>query len=278
MTRKSKQADAATGTGAERPRLTLRIVFDFKSRKFGYYDVDAETHCESFESETAHEATDNALQYADEVCTDDGGLDAVDLVIEGGDWLAPTKPNVRIIESQGLRRHFNGHLYSMSMDELAKRIIDDWAAAKDHQEILTAKYEVPLGQAVDAVRRLYEEKYGKRQRKSNKPRLGDFLNNMFDGIDRRTRDRNYSAFLIVAAAEWPEMDSQYSGTRAGMERIFDAAREYYARARPVVQKPRRTPRAKRYKELMAAALDNDAQRSRDLANQFNDEDAKPDAE
>ena len=29
---------------------------------------------------------------------------------------------------------------------------------------------------------------------------------------------------------------------------------------------------------MAAALDNDAQRSRDLANQFNDEDANPDAE
>ena len=46
MTRKSKQADAATGTGAERPRLNLRIVFDFRSRKFGYYDVDAETHCD----------------------------------------------------------------------------------------------------------------------------------------------------------------------------------------------------------------------------------------
>ena len=125
----------------------------------------------------------------------------------------------------------------MSMDELATRIIDELAAAKDHQEILTARYEVPLGQAVDAARRLYEKEYGKRQRKSNKPRLVDSLNNMFDEIDRHTRDRNYSAFLIVAPEEWPEMDTHYSGTRAGRERIFDAAREFHARARPAVQKP-----------------------------------------
>ena len=276
MARKPKSDDAPAG--AERPKLTLRIVFDSQSRMFGYYDPTDETHCESYSWPTAHEATDSALQYADEMCADDGGSDGVDLVIEGGDWGIKTKANVRIVEDQGLRRWFNGHLYEMDLDELTKAVTDEIADAKEQQEVLTARCEIPIGQCVDAARKLHQQLYGKRKRGSNAPALNAFLNEMFDGMDRRTRDRNHNAFLHIASDEWPEMDAQYKGTRTGLERIFAAAKEFHAANKPTVVKPKRTPLKRRYNDLLEAALDNDAKRSRDLANQFTQEDAKPDTE
>jgi hypothetical protein len=78
---------------------------------------------------------------------------------------------------------------------------------------------------------LYTRMYGKRRRGSNAPTMAAFLGDMFKGIDERTRQRHHKA---------------YPGAKRGMERIFDAARQWIGRP----TKKRETVSRARYDRLL----------------------------
>jgi hypothetical protein len=265
-------ARRASGTGkAEQPHAALiRVVFDPESRRFGYFAPEFENACTEFKYATAHEATSEALYFAETAWSDGGRLADVpiDLTIDGGDSLdAP--PNVRCVDSGDYRLWLNAHLYSYDENELRGRIVEDVEQAMAAQRELAARWEVPLGQSVEAARLLYKRLYPNRRRGSNDPTLGQFLDGLFP-VDQTTRDRWYKAYLIVASPDWPAMLTSYTGKRRGIAGIFDAARHFAGKP----ARPKRTPTRDRYVELRNAIDADDLQAARAAAKRHDDEDAE----
>ena len=90
----------------------------------------------------------------------------------------------------------------------------------------------------------------------------------FDGIDRRTRDRNLKAFLIVVCENWPAMDTAYTGIKVGLERIFAAAEQFLGKP----PKPARTPLKTRYQTLRDAVRSHDFDNAEQAIDRFDKED------
>jgi hypothetical protein len=276
---KSKPADPAgqadPDPNAERVAVTLKIVFDSTIRRFGFYDTVNESLSDVvYEYPSVHEATDAALVYADETWGDGQRLDPnIDLTIEGGDWDGHIPANTTIIEGPAFRNCISGHLYELDEDELRRQIVDDIRGSKSAHNDMAMRHDLPIGQAVEAAMRLYKKLYHDRKRGSNAPTQGQFLDSIFDGIERRTRERNLKAFLIVASPEWPAMDSGYTGSKVGLERIFAAAEQFSGKS----PKATRTPLKTRYQTLRDAVLARDYGNAEQAIGQFDreDEDAQP---
>jgi hypothetical protein len=238
----ARHKSSATKPG-ERIQAVIKVIFDPETRLFGYYNPETDSSA-PFEYPSAHEATDSALSFADDIWGDGKTLDPnVDLTIEGGDWDGHLPDHTRIIAGPSDRRWLNGHLYVLSEDELRERVIDGvarWKAA-DNAE----RHAVPIGQAVDAAVKLYKWLYPNRKRLSNQPTQTQFLDTLFSTIEKSSRQRHHSAFLLVASADWPAMDKGYTGSKTGLARIFDAARQF---RKPTTQR-RPTPLRERYRIL-----------------------------
>jgi hypothetical protein len=262
----------ASGTGkAEQPHAALiRVIFDPESRKFGFFAPEFERACTEFKYATAHEATSEAFCYAETAWCDGGKLaDAsIDLTIEGGDF-DDALPNVRRVDTGDYRLWLNAHLYSFDEDELRRDIAQGVEQATAAQRELAARWEVPLGQSMEAARLLYKRRYPHRRRGSNDPTLNQYLDELFP-VDQTTRDRWYKAYMIVAASDWPAMLAGYAGKRKGIAGILDAARQFARKP----TRPKRTPIRDRYAELRNALDADDLQAARAAAKRHDDEDTE----
>jgi hypothetical protein len=269
---KSKPADPSghADPNAERIAVTLHIVFNSDIRQFGYYDAAKQSPDDIlYEYPTAHDATDAALVHGDEMRGDGQRLASnVDLTIEGGDWDEHLPPNTTVEAGPAFRNWFSSHLYELTEDELRKQVADDIEVAKAAYNSAAGRHDLPLGQAVEAAIHLHKKLYPDRTPRSNTPTQTQFLDVMFGGIDRRTRDRNYKAFLIVASQDWPTMDAGYAGPKVGLERIFAAAEQFGGRP----PRPPRTPLKTRYQTLRDAFLNDDRNAGLEAIKQYEQED------
>jgi hypothetical protein len=262
----AKPKPTSTDT-SDRIRAAILVVFDSHTRKFGYFAPDHEESCEEFTYSTAYEATEAAMEYAETAW--DADFNSLDLTIEGGDAdLELLPPNIRIITGPAYRKWLNGHLYEMSESELDERIAHDIVASTRADEDFAERWAVPIGQAIEAATLLHKLLYPDRKRGSNAPTQGQFLDNKFASLDKSTRQRNHSAFLIVADTEWPQMNAGYVGTKTGLARIFDAARQF--RGKPPT--PPRTPVRDRYRILVEKVREGNMEAARKTVNAFEQED------
>jgi hypothetical protein len=206
---------------------------------------------------TAHAATDACLTHIDQYCSSIGGLDAAEVTLAGSDWdHCENYPSVKFEAGPRYRNWLSGDVYEMKRDELAQeagKAIEELTEATD---AITAQHSVPMGQRIDAAIVLYKNLYGKWRRGSNAPTMTKFLDEMFQGMDARTRQRHHKAYLFVACDDWPAMDKAYTGTKRGLDRIFDAARQWAGRP----AKNRTTVSRKQYDRLLTRY-----ERLRDLA-------------
>jgi hypothetical protein len=237
-----------TGDG-ERESVAAQIIFDSATRMF-FYTIKFESDDDPDKSgpfPTAHAATDACLTHIDQYCDSIGGIDAADATITGCDWQHfENYPSVKFVAGPRYRNWLSGDVYDMQQEELAQEALKAIEKLADATDAITARHSVPVGQLIDAATVLYTRMYGKRRRGSNAPTMTTFLGDMFKNIDERTRQRHHKAYLIVASDDWPAMDKAYTGAKRGMERIFDAAKQWAGRP----TKKRNTVSRKQYDRLL----------------------------
>jgi hypothetical protein len=241
------RADEANET--ERERVTAEIIFDSAAHMFFFvikFESDDDTD-KAGPFPTAHAATDGCLTRIDEYCESIGGIDAAEVTITGGDWQHfENYPSVKFEAGPRYRNWFSGDVYELKQEELAQEARKAIEKLTDATDAITARHSVPMGQRIDAATVLYTRMYGKRRRGSNAPTMTKFLDDMFKGIDERTRQRHHKAYLIVASDDWPSTDAAYCGTKLGLERILDAGKQWAGRP----TKPRATVNRKQFNRLL----------------------------
>jgi hypothetical protein len=241
------RADEANET--ERERVTAEIIFDSATHLF-FFVIKFESDDDPNKSgpfPTAHAATDACLTHIDEYFSSIDGIDAADVALDGADWdHFENYPSVKFVAGPRYRNWLTGNVYEIQQEELAREAANAIEKLTEDTETITARHNVPLGQLIDAATVLYTRMYGKRRRGSNAPTMAAFLGDMFKGIDERTRQRHHKAYLIVASDDWPAMDKAYTGAKRGMERIFDAAKQWTGR----LTKKRNTVSRKQYDRLL----------------------------
>jgi hypothetical protein len=233
----------------ERESVAAQIIFDSATRMF-FYTIKFESDDDPDKSgpfPTAHTATDACLTHIDQYCSSIGGIDAADVTLTSGDWERfENYPHVRFEAGPRYRNWLSGNIYDMNQKELAQEAANAIEKLTEATETITARHSVPMGQRIDAATVLYEKLYGKWRRGSNAPTMTMFLDEMFQGMEARTRQRHHKAYLLVVCDDWPSMDAAYRGTKRGLERIFDAARQWIGRP----TKKRETVSRARYDRLL----------------------------
>jgi hypothetical protein len=173
------------------------------------------------------------------------------------------------------RNWFNGDVYEMKQEELAQEARKTIEKLTEATDVLTERHSVPLGQIIDAATVLYEKLYGKWRRGSNAPTMTKFLDEMFQGMDVRTRQRHHKAYLFITCDDWPAVDKAYTGTKRGLERIFDAARRWSgrpAKKRTTVSRKQYDRSLTRYERLRDLATRNGIDDVRGAFAEFDHED------
>jgi hypothetical protein len=245
----ARRPRADEGNDTERERVTAEIIFDSATRMF-FYTIKFESDDDPDKSglfPTANAATDACLTHIDQYCSSIGGIDAADVTLTSGDWERfENYPHVRFEAGPRYRNWLSGNVYQMQQEELAREAANAIEKLTEATETITARHSVPMGQRIDAATVLYEKLYGKWRRGSNAPTMTMFLNKMFQGMEARTRQRHHKAYLLVVCDDWPAMDSGYSGTKRGLERILDAGKQWAGRP----TKPRDAVSRKQFDRLL----------------------------
>jgi hypothetical protein len=224
---------------------------------------------------TASEATEACLTYIDEYCSSIGGIDAADITLGGGDLEnIANYPNMKFEAGPPYRNWFDGNVYNMEQEELAREAQDAIERLMQAADASTARHSVPLGQLIDAATCLHQKLYPKR-RGTDAPNLTQFLDGMFKNIDSRTRQRHRKAYCIVASDDWPAMDKAYPGTKRGLERILDAAKQFAGRPatrRATVSRKQYDRLLNRYEHLRNVASNSGIDDVRGAFAEFDQED------
>jgi hypothetical protein len=236
------EPEADDGAGTPEPIITavVRVVFDPVTLRFGYFQPnDEEIDAADFRYATASEASSAVLDFA-ESRWDAEERKRLTLTVENGNFddFGQPPPWVKLAGDAGYRRFLDARVYELEFDDLASHVKADVGLAADANNELAAKHDLPLGQSVDAAKKLHARMFPSRRRGSaNEPALNPFLDDLFADCEQTTRDRNHKAFMLVIHPAWPDMARAYKGKKTGIAGILDAGKQWAGKSQtPAVKR------------------------------------------